>query len=190
MNKQTIVRLLATAMAAALGLAALIACDEPQAPEAPVDEQIADLEAPELPEDPEPQGIDEPQAAQPGAPPEGAIDQPQGMGGGMDLNQELSDDDVDQFADVISALKELDEEREDPQARMAAAETQEERQQIQNELMTDMQNAVEGAGLSFHEFIMMSQRLQQDEDFQERLEERVDLSDILGDPEAPPPAPR
>ena len=187
--KKSIKKSLAIALAAGLGFAGIVACDPPEEAADPVAEEATEeLEAPEAPEPPD--------QAQPGAqegPDDMALDQPpQGMPGeGMDLDEELSDEEVDQFAEVITTLQELDEDREDPQARMEAAETPQERQEIQQELMTEMQQAIEDTGMSFHEFMMMSQRLQQDPNFQERLEERVDLSEIMQEQQdaPPPPAP-
>ncbi len=99
---------------------------------------------------------------------------------------DIADEDVDQFADAIKALKELEEEREeDPQARMEAADTPQERQELQKELMSDMEEAAEGAGMSFQEFLMMSQRLHEDPEFRKRVEEHVDISDLGG--ASPPP---
>lgn len=183
MMKKTFVRTLIITLAAALGFAGIIACDEPEQADEPVAEEgEEELEEPEAPGEAD-EAPDQPALDQPDGPP----GQPPGHPG---MDEELTDEDVDQFADVIKALQELDEERDDPQARMEAAETPQERQAIQQELMSDMQEAIEGTGMSFQEFMMMSQRLQQDPDFQERLEERVDLSEIMEEQQQAPPPPQ
>lgn len=189
--KKTIVNTLIIALAAGLGFTSITACDEPEeAVEPAVEEAPGEMgEAPdEMGEAPEPPGaegaptLDGPDEAPGGAPPEMGMDPMQ--------DREVSDEDVDKFADVIEKLQELDEEREDPQARMEAADTPQERQAIQQEMIGEMQDAIEGAGMSFQEFMMMSQQLQQDPELRERLEERVDMEEIMGGgPEGGQPAP-
>ena len=170
MLNKTTRRLLTIALAAGLAVTGFTACDAPEEADEPVAEEAPieieeEIEAPEAPPaQAEGQPIDQP---------------PQGGMPGMDMNEPVEDDQVEKFAAVITALQELDENREDPRERMQAAETPQERQAIQQELMEEMQNAIEQAGLSFQDFMLLSQRLQQDENFRTRLGEHVDLDAIL-----------
>lgn len=186
MMKQQIVRALVIALAATLGMATMTACDAPEEGDEPAADEEA--EAPEMPDEPEAPGD------QPGQD-EMALDGPEPGGEeppmpmqGPDMDEEVSDEDLDNFGEAIEAIGELQEEAEDPQQRMEDAETQQERQEIQQEMIGELQGAVEDSGMQFQEFMMLSQRLQQDPELQQRLSERVDMEELMGPaPEQPQP---
>ncbi len=181
MLNKTIVRLLVIALAAGLTVTGLTACDTPEEGEDPVAEQ--EVEAPEAPdEDPGAEGPDLEGADGDG---EIAIDgpddgQPPMAMQGQDQGGEVSDEQLDNFGEAIEAVQELEEEGDDPEARMQEADSQEEMQQIQQELIGEIQGAVEDAGMEFGEFMMLSQRIQQDPELQQRLSERVDMEELMG----------
>lgn len=95
-----------------------------------------------------------------------------------EAGDEISEEDLDEFVVAIKAIHEWREEA-DPLGRMEAAETTEERQEIDRELLNAFDETVEGTGMSLEKFMMMAQRLAEDPDFQERVEERVDVSVFL-----------
>ena len=194
MFKNTLKRTLVIGIAATFGFAGITACEAPEEGDAPSAE-AQEAEAPEAPD--EAQQADEPPELE-GPGDEAAIDGPEGaeqppMPMGGDMDDEVSDDDLDKFGEAIEAMQDVHEDGEDPEERMQEAEDPAEQQQIQAELMGEMQSAVEDSGMEFQEFVMMAQRLQQDPELQQRLSERVDMEELMGEPpeggQQPQPAP-
>lgn len=188
---------------AGLGLAFATGCDAPEEAEAPVVEQTDEAEeAPgaqegdeqaqlQLDDPPEPALGEAPEGEAPAGQPPGGDQAPNPMAA---QGGEVTDEDLDQFAEAVEAVNELEEEVGNPQQRMQEAESQQEAQQIQQELMGQLQQAVQESGMSFPEFMMMSQQIGQDPELQQKLEERVDIEDLGGGPGAQqqggaPPAP-
>lgn len=189
--KKSIAHSLIFALAAGLGFTSVTACDAPEEVDEPgieIEEGATELgepsEAPEAPEAPEmPEQIEAPAIDGP----DGAPEAPS-MGAHPMGDRDFTTDDVDKFAEVIESLQELDENREDPRARMEAAESPQERQAIQQELIGEMNSAIADAGMNFQEFMMMAQAVQTDPELRERLEERVDMEEIMGGGPADGPA--
>lgn len=86
---------------------------------------------------------------------------------------EVDDETLDQFVDAVINTASIEESAEE---RMAEAETPEEAQQVEMEIIAEMEEAIEASGLTFEEYVQIAQQLQTDpellERFRTRLEER------------------
>lgn len=185
MWQKTLKQTLIIGIAASFGLAGFTGCDDPEegaqpaaeaeAPQAPDQQPGDDDQAPDLQQPP---GADDDQMAIDGPQPG---QQPPGMDG------EVSDEELDNFGEAIESIQELEEEGPHPQDRMAEADSPQEAQQIQQEIMGEMQDAVEESGMEFTDFMMLVQRMQHDPELQQRLSERVDIEGMGQPQQAPAP---
>ena len=187
----SIVKSLVIALAAGLTLG-LTACDEPETAEAPVETEEAQGELPEVDDDAgdntaqldapdQPEGAPEMgDAPDMGDQPDQPPGQPPAMGEAPEVD--LDDEDIDQFVAAVEAINEHHEEN-DVDAQMADA-APEDQQEIMQEVMAEAQQLVEAEGLSFEEFMTISQQAQHDPELQQELAERLDI-----DPMGAPPAP-
>ena len=188
MLKKTTTTSLLIGLVSAFGLIGLTGCEAPQEPQQPVAEtestlspEQADQERPAEPPMEELAAGDHPgdQPPQMGAPQQ----QPQGQAQGDPMQQpqaapppamdgEVTDEELDQFAQAVELTSELQQE-ENLQARMMEAGSQEEQHQIQEEFVTQLQQEIENTGMSFPEYMAMAQRIEQDPELQQRFAERM-----------------
>lgn len=163
------------AMMAASGfvLFGAVACDSPEQTEPPVTQEAA--------EQPMQQGQEqeaaaaehhEGQAGEPAAQ-EGMAQQapPQHAQMGQPQHaEEVTSEQLDEFAE---AFKEVQAIQGEVQERLQAVQSQEEAQQVQQEIVAQIQERVESTGMEFQDYMMLAQRLEQDPALQQRLESRL-----------------
>ncbi|TXD36189.1 DUF4168 domain-containing protein [Lujinxingia vulgaris] len=131
----------------------------PEAIEEPGADEASDEAAEENAGDEESAALGEGQQA---APAQGAAGMMQG---------EIDDEQVKAFAQAYVATQPVQAE---VQQKMAGVQSPEEAQKVQQEAITQIQSAVEEAGMPFEEYAMFAQRLQQDTALQQRFEAELE----------------
>ena len=135
-------------------------------------------EAPAQGDDPYAQGDDPHAATDPAggappageAPPMGGEGQP-GMAGEVPQGEPVSDEDLEAFA---AAYLEVEDVQQELEAELHAAESNEQAQEIQQRAINEIRDAVEETGMDFESYGMIAQRLQQDPELIERVEETIE----------------
>lgn len=172
------------------------ACEAPEQPESPT---TGPEEAPSQLEEDQRQEAAMDQAAPPseaaGQPPQmgdGPEDPPQLELGGDDdlaaeggapaqqqppaapdsLQGEVTDEQLDRFAEAVEATNTLQQEQ-DLERRLHQADSPQEQQEIQQEFVSQLETEVEETGMSFVEYMSLAQRIEHDPALQQRLAERM-----------------
>lgn len=199
MSKRTMTKSLFAGLLAACTLFGMTACEAPEEPEQPESEAASATAPDEAPEegaegedpfaemaeaegeDPAAEGMEPPEgeAAQLEQPPQ----QDQAQGDPMQQQQppaaqgepvDVSDDDLDQFAEAVNLTSELQEEH-GLQEKMMEADSPEKQQEIQQEFVTELQTEIpEQTDLSFGEYMAMAQTIERDPELQQKLAERME----------------
>lgn len=178
MWKKTVRRTLITAMAAGIGLAGLTACDPPEEADAPVSDQADETdEADESAEQQEPGGTEHAELELE-APDEPTLDQPPGdnpmAGAPPQMDADISDEDLDNFAEAVDAIEEI---QDDLEARITEAEQAgpEEQRRAHREVMREAEQAVEDTGMDPMTMEAVIQQLPHDQELQDRVDDHDEL---------------
>ena len=83
---------------------------------------------------------------------------------------ELSDETLEQFTDAMAEVRSIGQEYSD---RIANAEGAEEAQALQRDAQEEMMSAVEEAGLSVQQYNAIAQRMNQDPELMERVQDML-----------------
>lgn len=103
-----------------------------------------------------------------GAPPQGQA--PEGhpqLGGQIDMDEEVTDEEVDEFAEAYLEVEDVQLEFEQE---LQAAESNQEAQAIRERAIAQIQEAVEDTGMEIETYGMMAQRLHQDPELIEEVQ--------------------
>ncbi len=190
MLQKNLFRSLAIALAASLAIATSVACDPPQEADDPVSEQAQNDDEAAL-QEAEPR---QEQHAQLEAPEEMAIDGPEGDPFGSappQLEGEVSDEDLDNFADAIAALSGMEDAAMEAQQRAMQADSPEEQFEIIQEIDQLARESLDGTGVDLEDLDGFIHRIQVDEELQQRVDEHddIDLRQLMGpaEPQQQPP---